>query len=198
MPGTYHYDSSRGLASFSTPDGGGADITVERGSFVFAPRGSTTLTLVSGTVVGLNTYDPSGTWSGGCFMIPDSDFTMDPSMRSAHLQTTLPATSNCGDGTLMTIDHRVLHRPDDHSRGGSSIDLTWTWQGVVSTNQQNGQSACGSYHTEQRDTNALAFTTVTGSISGLGDHLVAGPYASLYRTGWDIMVTGSYGPLCAY
>ena len=197
-PGTYHIDSSRALASFFPPQGGGVDVMVGQGTFVLSPRGGSQVTLVTGTVLTLDLMGPSGDWSYGCFMIPSRDFILDPSLHSAHLTTALPETSNCGEGTLMTIDHRVLHRPGDPSRGGATIDVMWTWQGVVSTNQQTSQSRCGTYHNDTRDTDTLALTTATASISGVGDGLVAEPYSSLFSQSEDVTVTGTWGDLCAY
>jgi hypothetical protein len=101
----------------------------------------------------------------GCFVVNSSDLSISPDLASANLHTTLTAdTPACGGGSN-SLGPLPL-----------TLDVSWVGSGPIATTRDDGQLACGAYHTQTNlvqtvnngGASTISISGVTGSFSGPG------------------------------
>src|ERR1700704_2942130 len=94
-PGKYSFTSSAANALFGAGAKGGPpaptfSVSVNRGLNSFQPmHPKGPRTVFESTMVFVNEFDATGAGGSGCFVIPESDFTVAKDLQSAALHTTL-------------------------------------------------------------------------------------------------------------
>lgn len=178
-----------------------AYVNVDRGLHTFKPRGSATLVQQSGTMLNLYLSSTSGTNVSGCWIIADGDFTVAKDLSSASLSTTVPGESNCPGMPMKVSATNVVTVKGGGGGGGGStspitLNLSWTYKGIVSHTRDDGTFTCGSFST-MAGLNADHATAVTqGQITG-ADALTS-EYASIDQSSSNQVVKGTPVDACFF
>jgi hypothetical protein len=176
-----------------------AYVNVDRGLHTFKPRGGEILVQQSGTMLNLSLYTTSGPGVNGCWIIADSDFIVAENLSSASLLTTVPAASNC-PGTPLAVSSTNVVTPKGGGGGGGggtepiTLNVSWTFKGVVSHSQDEGELVCGSFKTKSAFDLDHATATSHGQITGASSTLTA-DFASIDNSSSKQVVKGT--PLAA-
>jgi hypothetical protein len=177
-----------------------AYVNVDRGLHTFKPRGGETLVQQSGTMLNLSLYTTSGPGVNGCWIIADSDFIVAENLSSASLLTTVPAASNC-PGTPLAVSSTNVVTPKGGGGGGGgggtepiTLNVSWTYKGVVSHSQDEGELVCGSFKTKSAFDLDHATAVSQGQITGASATLTA-DFASIDNSSSKQVVKGT--PLAA-
>jgi hypothetical protein len=101
----------------------------------------------------------------GCFVVSSSDLSISPDLSSANLHTTLTADTPACDGGSNSLAPLPL-----------TLDVAWLGSGPIATTRDDGQLACGAYHTQTNvlqtvnngGSSTISISGVTGSFSGSG------------------------------
>lgn len=160
-----------------------AYVTVDRGLHTFKPRGGGQLVQQSGTELDLFMYTASGPSVSGCWIIADSDFTVAKDLSSASLSTTVPGESNCPGAPLaVSATNGVTGKGGGGGGGGGTgpitLNLSWTYKGIVSHMHDDGNLTCGSFSTAAGFDADHATATSQGQITGASASLTS-DYASI-------------------
>jgi hypothetical protein len=180
-----------------------ADASIDRGLHTFKPRGSASLVQQTGTMLNLFLYNTvSGTSIAGCWIIADSDFTVAPDLSSASLSTTVPGESNC-PGMPMKVSSTNLVTVKGGGGGGGggtgpiTLNLSWTYKGVVSHGRDDGMLTCGSFMTVGGFDSDHATATSQGQITGASATLTS-QFASIDHTSTNQVVKGTPVDACFF
>jgi hypothetical protein len=155
-----------------------AYVTVDRGLHTFKPKGGKTLVQQTGTMLNFYFYTASGTNASGCWMIADGDFTVAKDLSSASLLTTVEGESNC-PGTPLAVSATNVVTPKGGGGGGGgsvgpiTLNLTWTYKGVVSHSHDDGKLTCGGFSTVAGLDSDHATALSQGQITGASATLVS-------------------------
>jgi len=180
-----------------------AYVNVDRGLHTFKPRGSTRLVQQSGTMLNLYLFSTSGPSVYGCWMIADSDFTVAKDLSSAALSTTVPADSNCPGTALDVSSANVVTSKGGFGGGGGggtapiTLNLSWTYNGIVSHVHDDGQMSCGSFMTVSGFDDNHATATSQGQISGASATLTS-EYAGIDSSSSHQLVKGAPVDACFF
>jgi len=172
-PGKYSFTSQSANAFFGMGKKGGPPapsfmVSVNHGLNSFKPsHGARTVS--NNTVVYVTEFDASGNGGFGCFIVPDSSFTVSRDLQSAALHATLTLDEACpGYGTP------VGGAKDVAFAGGTSgialpvnVDVTWTANGPTSTLKNSFSFQCLKYSEDGNSTNQTTNASASGSISAL-------------------------------
>ena len=173
-PGNYNFtnrsaDAFFGMGGKGGPGGPSWQVSVFQGLNSFKPThpgGPTTVS--NSTVVYLTEFDGLGNGGFGCFVVPDSNFTVDRDL-SASLHATLTESEICG-GYASPIDGGK-GGVDGGGSGGLvlpvAVDITWSATGAVSNYKNVFQFKCLSYSEEGNSTYSTVSAGATGTISAL-------------------------------
>lgn len=179
-----------------------ASVTVDRGLHTFKPRSDPRLIQQSGTMLNFFLESPSGTFISGCWIIADGAFTVAQDLSSASLSTTVPAQSNC-PGTPMKVSSTnvVTSKGVDGGGGGGTgpitLNLSWTYKGVVSHGRDDGMLTCGSFMTVGGFDSDHATATSQGQITGASGTLTS-EFASIDHTSSNQVVKGTPVDACFF
>ncbi|HVS07499.1 MAG TPA: hypothetical protein VHK65_15230 [Candidatus Dormibacteraeota bacterium] len=148
-----------------------AYVSVDRGLHTFKPRGGETLVQQTGTMLNFYFYTASGTNASGCWIIADDDFTVAKDLSSASLVTTVQGESNCPGTPLAVSSTNVVTGKGGGGGGGGSmgsvtLNLSWTYNGVVSHTRDDGTLTCGDFKTVAKQDLSHASATSQGQITG--------------------------------
>src|SRR3989441_4500299 len=130
-----------------------ASVSVDRGLHTFKPKGGAPLVQQSGTMLNFYFSTVSGTNVSGCWMIADGDFTVARDLSSASLSTTVPGESNCPGAPLAVSSTNVVTGKGGGGGDGGggtaliTLNIGWTYKGVVSHLRDDGRMTCGSFST---------------------------------------------------
>ena len=179
-----------------------AFVSVDRGLHTFKPRGGNTLVQQTGTMLNFYYSNISGATASGCWMIADSDFTVAKDLSSASLVTTVQGASNC-PGTPLSVSALNVVSPkggggDGGGTAGSiTLNLSWTYKGVVSHSRDDGTLTCGSFQTVARQDSDHATATSQGDITGASATLTS-QYASIDNSSGNQVVKGTPIDACFF
>jgi hypothetical protein len=180
-----------------------AYVSVDRGLHTFKPRGGAGLVQQSGTMLSLYMYSASGTSASGCWIIADSDFTVAKDLSSATLSTTVPGESNC-PGTPLAVSSTNLVTGKGGGGGGGgggaepiTLNVSWTYKGVVSHVRDDGKMTCGSFSTVAGLDADHATALSQGQISGASASLTS-EYASIDQSSSRQIVKGAPVDACFF
>jgi hypothetical protein len=129
-------------------------------------------------------FTTSGTSVGGCWMIADGDFTVAKNLSSASLSTTVQGESNCPGTPLAVSSTNVVSGKGGGGGGGGgtgpiTLNLSWTYKGIVSHAQDDGTFTCGSFKTAATQESNHATATSQGQITGSSAAALTSDFASI-------------------
>lgn len=182
-----------------------AYVTVDRGLHTFKPRGGARLVQQSGTMLNLSLYTASGPSVYGCWIIADSDFSVAKGLTSASLSTTVPGESNCPGAPLAVSATNVVTGKGGGGGGGGgggatgpiTLNLSWTYKGVVSHVRDDGKLTCGSFSTASGLDGDHATAASNGQITGASASLTS-EYASIDQSSTRQVVKGAPVDACFF
>lgn len=177
-----------------------AYVSVDRGLHTFKPRGGKTLIQQTGTMLNFYFSTASGTNASGCWMIADDDFTVAKDLSSASLVTTVQGESNC-PGTPLAVSSTNVVTPKGGGGGGGgtvgpiTLNLSWTYKGVVSHARNDDTLTCGSFKTVAKQDSDHATATSQGDITGASASLTS-QFASIDHSSSNQIVKGTPVDAC--
>jgi hypothetical protein len=178
-----------------------AYVSVDRGLHTFKPRDGARLVQQSGTMLSLYMSSASGASVDGCWMIADSDFTVAKDLSSASLSTTVPGESNCPGAPLAVSATNVVTGKGGGGGGGGTgpitLNLNWTYKGVVSHVRDDAKMTCGSFSTVAGLDADHATALSQGQISGASASLTS-DYASIDQSSSRQLVKGAPVDACFF
>jgi len=177
-----------------------ASVTVDRGLHAFKPRGDAPLVQQSGTMLNLFLYTTSGTFVSGCWIVADSAFTVAKDLSSASLSTTVPGESNCPGTPLAVSSTNVVTGKGGSGGGGGgtgpiTLNLTWTYKGVVAHARDDGMLTCASFTTVAGQDLDHATALSQGQISAATGTLTS-EFASIDQSSSNQVVKGTPVDAC--
>jgi hypothetical protein len=211
-PGTYKTTDTSATASLVGPStivcgpkgcGPGpsdfAYVNVDRGLHTFKPRGGDLLVQQNGTMLNFSLFTTSGS-VGGCWMIADGDFTIANDLSSASLSTTVQGESNCPGTPLAVSSTNVVTGKGGGGGGGGGVgpitlNITWTYKGVVSHARDDGTLICGSFKTVAGQDSDHATAVSQGQITGSSANLTS-DFASIDQSSSKQVVKGTPVDAC--
>jgi hypothetical protein len=177
-----------------------AYVNVDRGLHTFKPRGGEALVQQSGTMLNLYLSTASGTSASGCWIIADGDFTVAKDLSSASLATTVQGASNCPGTPLAVSSTNVVTGKGGGGGGGGStgpitLNLSWTYKGVVSHSRDDGKFTCGGFTTKADLDSDHASAVAQGQITGASASLTS-DFASIDNSSSHQVVKGTPVDAC--
>jgi hypothetical protein len=147
----------------------------------------------------LDLFTVSGPSVSGCWIINDGDFVVASDLSSASLSTTVPAQSNCPGVPFALSSANVISGKGGGDGGGggapTTLNLTWTYKGVVGHLQDNGQYMCGSFQTIAGLDQDQASATSQGQITGASETLTS-DFATIDRSTNNQLLKGTLPDAC--
>lgn len=164
-------------ASFFTTKGPGPFVAVfvTRGQSIFEPDDGPPFQQ-QGTTLSLSIFSPTSGGGGGCFLIPDSAFSVSSDLQSARLAITITQdTPSCG-GKRMAATPDGLSGANsavvaDAGGGGGNLvlpvtlDLSWTARTATFTSESSNSSECLDFSVSGQSTTQRVVADVQASIS---------------------------------
>ncbi len=154
--------------------------SVDRGTLSFKPKQASGPPIVTGpaTMLNLEADVPNG-FAHGCWIIPDTEFTVASGLTSATLSATVvPGVSECpgppvsaGTGArpgleaLSLLALQVGPQGSFGFIGPVQISVTWTFLGTVATSQFTDNESCASFFSHVDVTAEHAFSKATASLT---------------------------------
>ena len=196
-PGKYMFHSTGANAFFGMGQKGGPpspswSVAVNQGLNSFKPMHPNGPRAVSdSTMVYVTEFDALGNGGFGCFVIPNSNFTVSRDLRTAALHTTLTADEACpGYGTPVGGSKDVIFAGGN---GGLvlpiKVDVTWSASGAVTTFKQSFSLQCLDYNEGGSSTNLSTGAASSGSISTLSGGFTS-DFADLNATDGKLDIRG--------
>lgn len=203
-PGQYRFGDTSAFESFFNPvDQTNVNISVDRSMFLFKPTGGGGFQHSNETVLSVNVFTPNPDPTQppllnafGCFVIPDSDFTVSSDLQTATLSATVDETNLC-PGFIAPVLGAVVGKAGG---GGGSTGLTfpltvtasWIGPGAVQTQTDQGRFTCQTFmaltHTNTQSTPS---SNATMSITGFGTFGGPNDFGNVQVTSQLMQVTGS-------
>jgi len=180
-----------------------AYVSVDRGLHTFKPRGGAPLVQQSGTMLNFYFSTVSGTNVSGCWMIADGDFAVAKDLSGASLSTTVQGESNCPGTPLAVSSTNVVTGKGGGGGGGGgstgpvTLNLSWTYKGVVSHAHDDGMLTCGTFKTSAGQDSDHASATSQGLITGASATLTS-QYAFIDSTVSNQIVKGTPVDACFF
>ena len=203
-PGTFTFTDRFGNAELTDSSGAFMFINVDNGMQTFKVRGVNGPPVVVGpeTVLNYAVMSADGTTTAiGCFVIPDSSFTLAPGLSSATL-TVDPSIETPCPGFLVPAGAGgrpgVSVVPDAGGGGGGGTPITanlvWTSDGAVTVSTNTSNSRCQGTVAISNGTSSGAIASLSGSVSSLLD--VTTQFASLQTFSTRETITGAFSNAC--
>jgi hypothetical protein len=205
-PGTYVFTSTGANAYFGAAAKGGPagptfTVSVNQGLNSFQPmHPKGPRTVFDSTMVFVSEFDATGAGGFGCFVVPDAAFTVAKDLQSAALHTTLTAAEACpGYGTPVAAGKDVAA----YAGGGGgatlalpiNVDVSWTGNGVVSTNKNRFSFQCMKYSEDGTNSNRDSSGGASGTISSLPGSFTA-DFADVSAAASELDISGTSQPQC--
>lgn len=172
-PGNYSFSSQSANAFFGMDTKGGPpsaswSVSVNRGLNSFNPRGSGAPVVERNTTVYVSEFDALGNGGYGCFVVPDSAFSVSRDLSSASLHATLTADEIC-DGYATPVGKSTTYAG---GAGGSltlpmTVDVSWSATTATTTNTDVFTFRCLNFNENGNDTIHSVQASASGSISAL-------------------------------
>lgn len=174
-PGHYSFNSHSANAFFGMGKKGGPpapswSVSVNQGLNSFKPTEPGGRRIVNdSTMVFVTEFDAQGHGGYGCFIVPESDFSVSRDLQTASLHTVLTPAESCpGYGTPVGGSKDIVFAGGN---GGLvlpiTVDVNWTADGAVTTVKQSFSLECLDYHQDGSSTNHSTNADASGSISAL-------------------------------
>jgi hypothetical protein len=206
-PGHFQFSDTSANASFSEPSGDSyaSNVYVDRGqlSFKLKRTPGAPVREKSGTVMIVNEYSAT-TAQYGCWVIPDSAFTVARDLSSARVSVHATADMQC-PGVLVgsaTGGKPGLQSSIGYGGGGQpptaitdiTVNLAWTGNGALWKNSSSGTSKCGSFTANFHSTFDYEYATATGSIGDVSG--VSDPFSQVGRNTLDTNSSSTPSAAC--
>lgn len=210
-PGINSFTDTSAQASSSDSSGSFVGIFVDRGMQTFKLKQTAGPPLLQGpeTVLSVVIESPTS-FQQGCWIIPDSAFSVASNLSSASLTAT-PAIETPCPGMLVSAakgGRPGLQAPVPNGGGGCGMDcggpppipsvtvsLNWTSNGAVWNNRFTNNSRCDTFNSTAQGDNQSAFSTATGSVS-LVSSPIFDPFANVSNFDVTQTVNGTLTPAC--
>lgn len=185
-PGNYSFsnksaDASFGMGGKGGPAGPSWSVFVNEGLNSFKPRSGGSRLVDNSTVVFVTEFDALGNGGYGCFVVPNSDFTVSRDLSTAALHTTLTLDEVC-PGYASPVDGGNSVAYAGGGEGGLElpirVDVTWTGRGAAGTSKSTFTFRCLTYGENGSGTYSFIGASASGTISDL-DGSFAAEYADV-------------------
>lgn len=205
-PGTTTFKDLSATAQLSDSNGTFLFISVDRGMQTFKLRGVAGPPVMVGPETILNYFgnSPDGTvFFNGCFVIPDSAFTVAQGLSTATLKVDPSIETPCpgflipaGSGGRPGLSQVVPDAGGGGGGGGEPItaNLVWTSNGAVTTFDVTTNSRCQAAVAHSVGSSTNTFASVSGSVSLLAD--VTTEYANIDSFSTTEVTTGTFSDAC--
>ncbi|HET9410630.1 MAG TPA: hypothetical protein VFO75_01990 [Candidatus Dormibacteraeota bacterium] len=205
-PGTTTFKDLNANAQLSDSNGISLFLSVDRGVQTFKLRGAAGPPVMVGPETVLNYFgsSPDGTTLFvGCFVIPDSAFTVASGLSTATLKVDPSIETPCpgflvsaGSGGRPGVAQAA---PDGGGGGGGggqpiTADLVWTSNGAVSTSSGTSSTRCQAAVAHGVGSSTSTFASVSGSVSVLADVTTQFAIVSTFST--TEVTTASFSNAC--
>jgi hypothetical protein len=202
-PGKYTFHSTGANAFFGMGKKGGPpspswSVSVNQGLNSFKPiHPNGPRVVADSTMVFVTEFDALGDGGFGCFVIPDSNFTVSRNLQTATLHTTLTADEACpGYGAPVGGSKDVIFAGGN---GGLplpiTVDVAWSGSGAVTTYKQSFSLQCLDYDEGGSSTNLSTGAGASGSISALSGEFTS-EFADVIATDGRLDVRGVAPSAC--
>lgn len=202
--GQFTFSDTSAFNSFFNPvDQTNVNVSVDRGTFLFKPRGGGGFTHSHMTVLNVNIFTPNPdptmpplVDAFGCFVIPDADFVVSSDLQAASLNATVDETNLC-PGFLAPVLGAVVGKAG--GGGGASAGLafpltvsaSWTGTGAVQEQTDQGRFTCQTFSSVTHTDSRFAQSSDTmASISGFGSFGGPDSFGQVAVTSQLMQVTG--------
>jgi hypothetical protein len=189
--GEYHFTDTRAFAGFTqTTDFAQVGVDVDRGVHFFQSKNPGGAAIrVAGTILRLD-ISAEDLFASGCYLIPDSGFSVSKDLEWARLQTQVPAQSNC-PGNLLDGGYSAGDLPFD-----LSIDVTWTYKGSVGALSQGSNYSCSTVRRDQSTKYDVSYSSAQGTFSPFTSGTLVTDYSYFQSGRVDALQMGSLSDLC--
>jgi hypothetical protein len=178
--GQFTFTDTSAFASYFNPaDQSSTNVSVDRSLYLTRSRAGGPATTQTMTVLSVSIYVPDPTdpnlppvfEADGCFVIPDSDFSVSSNVQSASLNATVDESNIC-PGFLVPVTGAEPAKGGGGGGGGFTFPLTvtatWTGTGATAVSDDQGTFRCLTFVSSTHSHSVSAFSaTVTASIAGL-------------------------------
>ena len=204
-PGTTSFSDVSASAYLSDSTGATLFLYVDRGVQSFKLRGVSGPPVVTGpgTVLNYSGSGPDGSFFSGCYVIPDSRFTVASNLSSATLAVDSTVETPC-PGLLLSPDAGgrpgiAGAAPDAGGGGGGfgqpiTANLAWTSNGAVTSFDFTNNSRCQTAVAHANGSSQNTFAAVSGSVSLLT--AVSTEYAAIDRFATTEVTSSQFSDLC--
>ena len=179
-------------------------VSADRNTFVFRPSHHGGAPIVQHATILFVTVQSPTMFGQDCFVIPDSAFVQSNGVQDASVNVTVDATDLC-PGFATPLAGVITDAGGGPPPGGGglplplTVNLTWTGNGVTSSNVDTSRSACGGFNSENHNSMTSAIASVNGTIV-FGDGSVltlSNPdFAQSDAGTFSSEIQGSPNPLC--
>ena len=173
IPGTYKFIDVGASTSLTDSTGTNLFLFVDRGMQTFKPKGGPPQVVGPMTTLNFSGVDGTGASIFGCWIIPDSSFTVASELASAHLKVD-PTQETACPGLLIPANSggrpgfaAVRSYAGGGGGGGTPItaNLTWTSNGAVTDFQITASSKCQSASAKTVGSSLGTFASLSGTLS---------------------------------
>lgn len=205
-PGTTTFKDLSATADVTDSTGTFLFINVDRGVQTFKLRGVNGPPVMFGpeTVLSYSSFSADGTTNlFGCFVIPDSAFTVAPGLSAATLKVDPSIETPCpgflipaGAGGRPGLSGVVPDAGGGGGGGGTPItaNLVWTSNGAVTTFSSTTNARCQGAVAHSVGTSTNTFASLSGSLSLLAD--MTTQFASISNFSTTEVTTGTFSDAC--
>jgi hypothetical protein len=135
-------------------------------------------------------------------MIADGDFTVAQDLSSASLVTTIPVEPNCPGPPVKVSAANLVSSMGVGPRGGGgtgqiTLNLSWTYKGIVGHFRDDGMLKCGGFQTVGGDDFDHATASAKGQITGASAGMTS-DFASIGRSSGHSIVSGTPLDACFF
>jgi hypothetical protein len=208
-PGHSQFSDTTAFATFGDPYSGSysALVYVDRGQLSFKTKHTPGAPVVEkfGTLLSVNEFSGT-TYEYGCWVIPDSAFTVASDLSRASVNVHATADMQCPGYFVgsATGGKPGLQSSIGYGGGGGGepptvitdtlVNLTWTGNGGLWSNSNSGTSHCGSYTANFHGTFDYQFASASGSVGDLTGQ--TDPLAQVGRNTQDINANSTPSGAC--
>lgn len=205
-PGQYSFsDTTAFVLSPNQADGSLVNLTVDRGRFLFKPKGGGGFHAQNSTILNVAVFGPpdasgaSVPIAEGCFTLQPSQFVVGSNLQSASIDVSLAESDSCS-GAFIPLTGSVPTKDAGGGGGGGNfgfaypldVAVTWTGTGAVSSSTDQGRFTCQTFQAISHNTNLSALSSsVAISISGFPQFTGANAFGNVNATTNLMQVTGS-------
>ena len=181
------------------------DVSVNRNTFVFRPTHHSSAPFMQHATVLYVSVGTDTSFAQDCFVIPDAAFVQSNGVQSASLNVTVDATNLCPGfatpiaGVIGDAGGGPPPPPPADLPFPVTIHMTWTGDGVTSSNLDTNRSTCGGFSSQNHSSMTSAVASAAGTISlGDGTTLSVGnpDYAQTDLGKFTYDIIGTPNPLC--